>query len=122
MKKAYESLEFKEWDGKTPLMSYNTEEYFFDEENYSIKEKIVDYYSDRDLPINDLVICQPFVNPVLHDDFFLDDVYLDDICELPDAYKEAIDTFNKTIASLEPFAWEQSRFRTTIDFTKIVEG
>lgn len=102
----YYKMPFKEWDGKTPLVLFNDDRYFFDEDEIEL------YLEDNELHPSDLklVICEPNhlheVNPDYWSDITPEDA------ELPEAVSKALDALNKAISEAKPFSWSEGIYRT----------
>ena len=104
----YLALPFEEWDKKTPLCIYGTDQYFFDESD------IEDYCEDNDCATKDLmlVICKP--NKVWELDPV--DIYnnlLSEDGEIPMELQGYFDELNKKIREYDqPLSWSQGKKRT----------
>lgn len=108
--KVYESLEFKEWDGETPLVIFDDDTYFFDEDS------IHDYAEEHGVKVESLwlVICQPVH---LHEY----EINEDHVDELPDDHLvedgdvlDAVEALNAAIKKAGPIGWEDGSEKTTV--------
>jgi len=104
----YLKLEFKEWDGITPVCIYDTDTYFFDEDD------IRDYCNDNECESEDLmlVLCKPNY-PSQIESYIWEDILPED-GDIPKALQDKMDELNKFIQTLPPFSWSQGNKRTTI--------
>jgi len=109
----YLRLEFKEWDGETPLVIYDTDEYFFDE------GAIADYCYENECEPKDLKlvicipqylsqICESYWEDVLPEDWSVKDVSK----EVAEKLKE----LNEAIGKARVASWIAGKYRTTVDF------
>ena len=106
----YMKLEFKEWDGKTPLCLFMDDKYFF-----SIDD-IEDYLDTEELTPDDLelVICNPNYIWEIQTDYWEDimpeDRDLEDVAsgELFEKFKE----LNELIKNEPAVSWSGGNFRT----------
>jgi len=108
----YNKLEYKEWDGTTPVCIYDTDIYFFDE------DAIGDYCDDNECESKDLmlVLCIPNYPSQIEPDIWEDIIPEDG--DIPKALQDKLDELNKFIQTLGPLSWSQGNKRTTI----IIEG
>jgi hypothetical protein len=107
----YLAKPFLSWDGKTPLVLRDSDEYFFDE------DAIDEYCEEHDLKKSDLEfeICKPqharTVDPA--------DIYdgdLPDESDVPDELQKAFDELNKKILEyVEPLSWVAGQYRTKLE-------
>jgi hypothetical protein len=107
----YLKMEFKEWDGKTPLVVFDTDTYFFDEsdlgdycENHNIKE----------VDLN-LVLCEPtYAHEIEPNEYYCDD--LPEEGEVSHVIQQAFDELNKALReSKEVLSWNAGKFRTKVE-------
>jgi len=107
----YFKMPTKEWDGKTPLVIYNTDHYFFDDdalfiycESHNVKE--------ADLP---LVVCDPvYANEIDPNEYYEGELPEDG--EVPDEIQAAFDEMNRKIKEYkEPLCWVQGKFRAILE-------
>lgn len=108
----YDSLPFVEWDGETPLCLYDSDEWFFDEDD------IINYVEDNDLSYDDLLleVCRPQTAWELE----LDEIYCDILAEdrtIDDTHgklQELIKPYNDYIKENKPaLSWVGSGKRTS---------
>ena len=105
-KEAFMALPVVEWDEKTPLCIYGSDQYLC---NYN---EILDYCEENELrPLElMLVLCEPMELRTLDYDFFED--CLADEQELPEEIKKAIDEFNaKIVAYSLVISWVPAKKR-----------
>lgn len=110
-RKRYEEMPIEEWDGKTPLVIYNDDQYFFDEDS------IRDYCVDNDCSPEDLqlVICEPNYPMTVSEDYWSDQMPTDDgDGELPKGLQEKLDELNEYISKMEPLSWSQGKRRVIV--------
>lgn len=109
----YLKKEFKEWDGKTPLIIYNSDEYFFDEDS------LLDYIEEAEEDNIQLMICTPNHCPELSEEYFTEE-YLpenfDDLGDFDKSLVQKIKELNEYISTLKPMSWSQGRYRTEYRF------
>lgn len=103
----YNNMPFKEWDGGTPLVLFDDDKYFFDEES------ILDYAEDCEMKPEGLmlVICEPNHYGFISDDYW-EDVLPED-GEVDDALRKKVDELNEFIKTLPPASWSAGKFRTS---------
>ena len=100
---------FKEWDGETPLVIYNSDIYFFDEED--IQNYLEEKDDDDDL---ELMICEPIYVSQIDETYFLENLS-ENIKTLDDFDKdlaEKIKKLNEYIKTLKPIGWLEGKFKT----------
>lgn len=110
--KKYLRLEEKEWDGVTPLCIYDTDKYFFSE------DEIYDYceYEEIDIKNLQLVICNPNYLWEISTDYW-EEVYPEDMDLKDVASKEILEKLkelNELINKETPVSWNAGKFRTTL--------
>ena len=108
----YAALAEAEWDGETPLVTFDGDQYFYDEDG------LLDYCADEDVKIADLrlVICQPVGLPEFDVFEFLSG-YLYEDCDVEDfaAPPQEIDkSVDDWIQKHAPKSWEAGKTRPTI--------
>ena len=89
-----------EWDGKTPLCIFDSDTYFFYE------DELLDYCDEHECKPEDLslILCVPEYPRELTDEYFLSD-FCEDI-ELSKKIQSMIERFNKELKEInEPIAW-----------------
>jgi hypothetical protein len=101
----YEKLQLVEWDGVTPITTFDDDKYFFSEDD------LLDYIYNENVDQEDLmlVLCKPNYAENLEIDRWEDDLPEDS--EGPDWLIEAIDAFNKAIKDKGPLSWGASNKR-----------
>ncbi|MDP2652060.1 MAG: hypothetical protein Q8O94_02900 [bacterium] len=112
MHEDYMDLEYEEWDGVTPLVLHDGDEYFFSDDDI---ESYVDLDDERKFEDLDLVICEPVFARLLDeelwwsddlpDDTTMEDVFGADFTHLMDAMNE--------ILRSKPSCWRQGTKRTS---------
>lgn len=106
----YFKLEFKEWDGKTPVALYNGDEddFFFDE------DAIEDYLDDNYLQPEDLqlVLCETKDHYPELDLNHWEDYFVEDREDLTKDLVNLVDEFNEKLSKLSPNVWFHSNIRT----------
>lgn len=104
----YNSLEYREWDGKTPLYSDYANRYFMTE------DELCDYCYDEEIDVSilRLKLCEPVKYSQIDEDYWEDDMY-EDQEELPKKLLDALKIFNEVIQSLPNDAWKESSYRTS---------
>lgn len=108
----FEALPIKEWDGKTPLVIYNTDRYFFTDEELS------DYCDEEGVLAGNLqlMLCEPVrLHSIDPDDYCHDylpeDTYLEDV--EPELAK-AFHALNEVIEKTPPLSWMQGGYRASV--------
>jgi hypothetical protein len=110
----YNSMSFMEWDGVTPLVLFDSDIYFFGEDD------IYDYIYNEELDSDQidnlqLVICQPNHFNEIDLDYW-GDIFPEDFDaerSIPEFIKK-LDEFNKFISEQEPISWSEGKFRTKV--------
>ena len=107
----YDKLPFKEWDGVTPLCIYQSDEYFFNENDIW---DYIDNHSEDDDEIKPedlmLVICEPnYYAPIVSDVW--EDIIPED-GDIPKIIQEKLAEFNEFLKKQPPLSWSQGKFRT----------
>lgn len=107
----YLRLEFKEWDGNTPLVIYDTDHYFFDED--SIRE----HAEENEVAVSDLrlVICEPAylsqVEESYWEDVLPEDWSVSDVCK---NVAEKLKELNEAISKARVASWWAGKYRTSL--------
>lgn len=104
----YNELPFQEWDGVTPIATYDGDEYFFDIDD-------LEWYCEENEITPDelkLVICEPNKMREIPYDYW-DDIMPENMEELPKEINDALETFNKVIREAKPISWRPGKIRTT---------
>lgn len=107
----YLKMEFKEWDGETPLVLFGTDTYFWDEgdlDDYCEEHKV------KESELN-LVICEStYAHEIEPNEYYCDD--LPEEGEVPHVIQQVFDELNKTLReSKEVLSWNAGKFRTKVN-------
>lgn len=104
----YNDLPFEDWDGKTPLCSYDGDEFFFssDDIDWFCEEHEMEPHELR------LVICEPNKYRLVNSDFW-NDIWPENLERLPEDIEKALETFNTVLRNAEPLSWRPGKKRTT---------
>lgn len=104
----FESFPVEKWDGKTPLVLFDDDKHFFDDE-------ILDYMADSD-PAEDenlrICKCEPVYLHLVNSDDWVDDLPEDG--ELPNEVQAAVDALNEKIGAAGPVAWREDEIRIDV--------
>lgn len=108
---SYEKLPFKEWDGKTPLVIYKTDTYFYNEDD------VVSHCDDNEInPENlNLVICEKVEIPQFRVSDLIDDIW-DWDCDIPhenDIDDEINAVLRKYLTKYWDI-WREGQYRTVL--------
>lgn len=110
----YDALPVVEWDGKTPLCTYDDDEYFFDEDS------VYDYCDEHGCKVEDLllVLCEPvYAREISADGCYEDDIPPD--MTLEDVAPElayAFDKLNEFIRNYKkPLSWVAGEKRVVLE-------
>ncbi|MBD2816675.1 hypothetical protein ID850_18510, partial [Xenorhabdus sp. Flor] len=107
------SMERKAWDRETPLVIFDTDQYFWDEDDL---DEYCDEYETSPSELQ-LVICEPnYPDEINGEDYFQDDLPPDG--ELPDALQQAFDTLNAVIRNSPPLSWSQGKYAAIVSDTQ----
>ncbi|WP_446744278.1 hypothetical protein [Silvibacterium acidisoli] len=94
----FNSFPVEKWDGETPLVIFDDDRFFFDEDD------LMDYMADSEDPRSlQLCKCKPGYLRQIEPGDWADDLPEDH--ELPDAVQESLDSLNAAIKSAGPVAW-----------------
>jgi hypothetical protein len=107
---AYKALPFEEWDGKKPVVIWDGDEYFFDEDS------LIDYMIDNELEDIDLLICKPIGYSEIDFGYWGEDAYED--WNPPKELQQKVYELNKLLSSLKPHSWEPGKIRTSYKHKK----
>lgn len=108
----YEAMPFQEWDGKTPLVIYGDDTYFWDSDG------VEEYCFENEIDAADLqlVICVPnYLDPICADrwqDIMPEDTDFHE--EYPEVMKK-IAEFNEFLATMPPVSWSAGKYRTKFE-------
>lgn len=111
----YDSYEEVEWDGKTPLCDYDTDNFFFD------VESLGDYLVEEGIELKDiqLVIAEPNDPRYFNLSEHLVDYLPDDECDPPGNWEEVEKAVNAYLDSNRGnFSWTQGKTKPTLDSLK----
>ena len=106
----YKAMPFKEWDGETPLCLFNSDTYFWGEDD------IENYCEENECNADslELVICNPNLPRELDSEFFCDELPDDGDGDLPKELQKAIDDFNAAVKAYgKPLSWIEGKYRTS---------
>jgi len=108
----YKDLELVEWDGETPLVTYDEEKYFFSEED------IESYCEENDLDPNQLmlVLCEKSKFTRIDFDFWEDDTHED--WEPSKEFEDKLKEFNRFLMDQSTETWFPSKKRVAIIYPK----
>lgn len=97
----FDAMARADWDGTTPLVVFDSDTYFFDEDS------VRDWLLDNDIALEDaqLVICKPNMACEFDGDCWSDDLPEDG--ELSTRLQAAIEELNKVARSEPPLSWTQ---------------
>lgn len=116
---SYNKKPFKVWDGNEPLVIYQDDTYFFDE------DQLKDYIYENDLDDEDvknlrLMICEPNNCREIEEDYFGDEMpeNMDSLEEFDKGLVEKLKEINTYIKTLPPISWSQGMYRTTYTIEK----
>jgi hypothetical protein len=112
-KEKYNAMPFKEWDGDTPICTFDNDIFFY------CHDGVREHCEENDIRPKDLelVICSP-VSPSEIDESHFDDDLAEDH-NLSDVASneliDALDKINKIIRDHDPFCWMPGEYRTTVE-------
>lgn len=109
MRERYAALEYKQWDGNTPLALYDDDKYFFSEDD------LTDYCHENEIKTTDLmlVLCKPQYYSQIDYDHWQDD--LPEEWDLPDGLMKKVNELNEYIKTLGVASWFPDKYRTIVD-------
>jgi hypothetical protein len=109
----YNDLPYEEWNGVTPLATYDGDEYFFDIDDieWFCEEHEMEPHELR------LVICEPNRFRLVTSDYW-DDIWPENLEHLPKEIEDALETFNTVLKNANPLSWQQGKTRTSIVLDK----
>ncbi|OTA14070.1 hypothetical protein Xbed_03743 [Xenorhabdus beddingii] len=99
----------QKWDGETPLVIFDTDQYFFYEDSLNA------YCDEHEVTPSELqlVICEPnYPAEINGEDYFTDDLPEDG--ELPDELQRAFDALNAVIRNSPPLSWSQGKYAAIV--------
>lgn len=109
----YYALPMVEWDGITPVATFDDDKFFFDEE--SVLDWMADLKHDagmEDVEVQ-LVLCTPQKLHYISDDNWCDD--LPDDGELPDEVAQKLEELNEAIKRAPVVSWWAGTTRINVD-------
>lgn len=119
----YEEMPYQEWDGKTPLVLFDDDKFFYSEDDIEFYLEDINYdieNSNNHKKSEDLQICIASPNylwmPDFNDiyvDILPEDQYIDDV--ISKDLRKAFDLLEEAIRHETPVSWGQGKFRTTIN-------
>ena len=112
----YDAKERKEWDGKTPLYSEASDEYFFDEDG--LDEHLENI--GNSIESLRLVICEPDYLKQIDEDYFCDD--LPDDGDIPDDVATALENLNRVIREQAAVSWYPGQYAAEIVVEDVDHG
>lgn len=102
----------EEWDGETPIVIFNTDTYFFGEDDLD------DYCTEHDVARETLrlAICTPQTGRHVDAMDLFEDVLVEDASEydIPDPIREAVEQLNKAIEAAGAFSWTQGKYAAVV--------
>lgn len=107
----YQNKPYKDWDLKTPICLYGSDEYFFD------IDEVETYIEDNDLQPEDLnlVICEEIFISNIEENYWEDIIpeNFDSISDGNKEFAEKLKEFNEFISKQPPFSWSEGKYRTS---------
>lgn len=110
----YQNMPFKKWDGETPLVLFEGDDYFF-----SVGD--IETFCDEHSPIAKasdlrLCICAPYqVREIDLDELNPDVFHGDNDDTWPDDVLVAVGLLNEKIRALPPLSWVMGKYRTQLN-------
>lgn len=111
--KKYYALPMVEWDGITPVCTFDGDKFFFDEDSLLDWMHDQQYYNDGEKPEIQLVLCTPQKLHYIDTDNWCDD--LPDNGELPDEIAQKVDELNEAIKRAPVVSWWAGTTRINVD-------
>jgi len=104
----FNKLPVIEWDGITPICSYDDDRFFFYESD------LIEYCQEHNCKPDDLmlVICEPIYPSQIDTDYWCDELGEDE--EMPSDILEALDSLNEIISTADPLSWQQGEKRIKV--------
>lgn len=108
------NMPWKEWDGTTPVVIFDDDRFFWDEDD------INEYMEDNEIESLQLCLCEPVYLRALKEEYWEDCLpdTDDDLSLLPKDLIEKIKEVNALLAGLPPISWRQGKFRTTYTYSE----
>lgn len=104
-KERYDKLPYKEWDGKEPVVTWDGDTYFFDEES------LIEYMEDNELKDLPLLICTPIYYQTIDGETVASDSHED--WEPEKELQDAIKAFNEVLRNLPAHSYTPGKVRTS---------
>ena len=103
----YNALPYKEYDGKSPVVLWDGDTYFFSE------DELIDWMEDEDNEIEEveLLYCDPIKYSHIDCGYWGNDAHED--WEPPKGLQDRIDALNEYIDTLLPHSWQPGKIRTS---------
>jgi hypothetical protein len=107
----YNDLPYEEWNGVTPLATYDGDEYFFDIDD------IEWFCEEHEMELHELrlVICEPNRFRLVTSDYW-DDIWPENLEHLPKEIEDALEIFNTVLKNANPLSWRPGKKRTSVEF------
>jgi RNA polymerase subunit RPABC4/transcription elongation factor Spt4 len=105
----YLKKEFREWDGETPLVIYNSDFYLFD------LDDLTECIAENGIIGLQLMICEPNYCPELSEEYFAEEFLpenYDSLVEFDEGLVLKIKELNEYIRTLKPISWTEGKYRT----------
>ncbi|MFV5702201.1 hypothetical protein ACM55F_10045 [Flavobacterium sp. XS2P12] len=113
---SYYNKPFLEWNGETPLVIHDSNEYFFD------VESVEQYMEENEIDENDLqlMICSPNYCRQIEEDYFSDEMpeNFETLSDFDKILVQKLKEINEYIATLKPMSWSEGKFRTEFKLTE----
>ncbi|QTL40560.1 hypothetical protein ACNFJN_04445 [Xenorhabdus budapestensis] len=112
-KAKFTAMERKQWDWETPLVIFDTDQYFWHQDD------LYEYCDELEItPLAlQLVICEPnYPNEINGEDYFHD--ILPEDGELPHELQQAFDTLNAVIRNSNPLSWSEGKYAAIVPDSK----
>jgi hypothetical protein len=110
-KARYLKLPFKEWDGKTPLCLFMSDQFFYTEDDIN---DFVDYNEGVIYQDIRLVICEPNYGEQVDLMSLWDDILPENFDGLPSKIEAALTALNNVIKEHGVISWSEGKYRTSI--------
>lgn len=109
----FQAMEFKEWDGETPLVIFKSDEYFWNADD------VESYCDEHVIQVDDLqlCICEPLDATYIDLDCYYEDMLPEEqgIEEVAPELHKAISKFNEVVGDYKrPLSWVQGKLRTSV--------
>lgn len=116
LSEGYKNMEFKEWDGLTPLVIYDSDTYFFNEGQ--VNDYFYEYYGEYgETESIRLVICEPNYLREVEEDYWEEVIPQDwDLKDCDVEIAEKLKELNKIIRESRPCSWREGKYKTKFHF------